>query len=344
MQRLTYLGTEVSLTYHGRRAGLSPSAMAPSQQVGSGQPTLEDEIWRKIEELLKRWRKAEEMRLKSQRLASLEHDARQPHLVMEAEGPADMKTRERTEGATKAVQAMHWDNVPASRVDPGPKTTSTSLGVRLEPLVLPCRDDVVVENGAAAPKSYPPLLKMRSPTAAGDLLPTGEASIVTRTTYNQPPLRLYSTGETNSKKTHSRTPILSVSYDSRFRRNRLLAAPSCRGFVEAKYGQNRTFNPGGSQARPRACSFLGTWRALLCGEVMRVGVAGDDLQRFWRIDDSRFKNLQEKETNRLRHTYCGQSFFSDTARLKKPCRRRRLEAMRAEGTNGGHDVEDGSRL
>ena len=54
------------------------------------------------------------------------------------------------------------------------------------------------------------------------------------------------------------------------------------------------FNPGGSQGRPRAWPFLGTWCALLCGEVMRVEAAGDDLQRFWKIDDSRFKYLQEK--------------------------------------------------
>ena len=62
---------------------------------------------------------------------------------------------------------------------------------------------------------------------------------------------------------------------------------------------------------------------------------------FWRIDDSSFKNLQEKETNRLRHRYCGQSFFSDTARLKKSCRRGRLEATGPEGTNGGHAVDGG---
>ena len=39
----------------------------------------------------------------SQPAASLEHDARQPRLAMEADGPANTKTRERTEGATKAV-------------------------------------------------------------------------------------------------------------------------------------------------------------------------------------------------------------------------------------------------
>ena len=55
---------------------------------------------------------------------------------------------------------------------------------------------------------------------------------------------------------------------------------------------------------------------------------------FWRIDDSRSKNLQEKETNHFR-------LFFDTARLKKSCRRGRLEA--AGGTNGGHAVDGGSR-
>ena len=36
-------------------------------------------------------------------------------------------------------------------------------------------------------------------------------------------------------------------------------------------------------------------------------------------------------------------FFSDMARLKKSCRRGRLEATRAEGMNGGHAVEGGPR-
>ena len=38
------------------------------------------------------------------------------------------------------------------------------------------------------------------------------------------------------------------------------------------------FDPGGSEGQLRACPVLGTGRALLCGEVMRVGAAGDDLQ------------------------------------------------------------------
>ena len=44
--------------------------------------------------------------------------------------------------------------------------------------------------------------------------------------------------------------------------------------------QNKTFDPGGSQDRLRACPVLGSWRAFLCGEVMRVGAAGDELQHF----------------------------------------------------------------
>ena len=84
------------------------------QKVGSDQPTLEHGIWRKVEKVLKRWGMEKYMRLRSQRLASLEHDARQPRLAMEADGPADTKTRERTEGAATAVQAMHGDSFSAS--------------------------------------------------------------------------------------------------------------------------------------------------------------------------------------------------------------------------------------
>ena len=50
-----------------------------------------------------------------QRLAKLEQDARQPLLVMEIDGPVDTKTRERTEGAAKVVQAKHGDSCTAQR-------------------------------------------------------------------------------------------------------------------------------------------------------------------------------------------------------------------------------------
>ena len=122
------------------------------------------------------------------RLARLEQDAPQPRLAMEADGPADRKTRERTEDAAKGVQAWHGDSCSSQKVQDG--QNSTCFGMMAKPPALFCRDDVLVENGAAAPKSCLPPLEMRSPKAAGGLLPTGEASIATRTTYNQPPFRL----------------------------------------------------------------------------------------------------------------------------------------------------------
>ena len=52
-----------------------------------------------------------------------EHGARQPRLAMEADGQANTKTCERTEGAATVVQAMRGDCFSASRVEPGPTPT-----------------------------------------------------------------------------------------------------------------------------------------------------------------------------------------------------------------------------
>ena len=77
------------------------------------------------------------------------------------------------------------------------------------------------------------------------------------------------------------------------------------------------FDPGGSQGRLRACPFWGTWRALLCGEVIiRVGVAGDDLQRFRTIGDSRFKNLQEWYGRNIYAVYIKRS-IADSSKLDR---------------------------
>ena len=65
---------------------------------------------------------------------------------MKADRPANTKTRERTEGATTAVQAMRGDSCSATRVDPGPKTKSACFGVMTEPPDFPFRDDVLVQN------------------------------------------------------------------------------------------------------------------------------------------------------------------------------------------------------
>ena len=47
----------------------------------------------------------EDLRSIDQRLASLEQDARQSHLAIEADVPANKTTRERMEGAATVVQA-----------------------------------------------------------------------------------------------------------------------------------------------------------------------------------------------------------------------------------------------
>ena len=115
----------------------------------------------------------EDLRQMDQCLESLEQGARQPHLAMEADIPADKKTRERTEGAATAVQAKHGDNFSVNRVYLDPRN-STSFG-----------DDSLVGNGAAAPKSCLSPVEMRTPKATSGLLPTDKTSTATRTTLHQ---------------------------------------------------------------------------------------------------------------------------------------------------------------
>ena len=152
------------------------------QEFESGQPMLED-AFREIRE---EWKKQMDKIKKyvMQELASQAQDARQPRLAIEADGPANMKTRERTEGAALAVQAMHGDSCTAQKIQDGLKT-SISFGVKAEPPDLPCREDILVEDGAAAPKSCLPFLEMRTKTAADGLVPTGKTSTTTETTSNQ---------------------------------------------------------------------------------------------------------------------------------------------------------------
>ena len=121
---------------------------------------------------------------------------------------SDTKTRERTEGAATAVQAKHGDSCSSKRVQAGP-TCSTNFGVEAEPPALPCRDDVLVENCAAVPKSCLSPLEMRTPTAGGDLLPTEKTFTATRITFHQLPLWFCLNEEINS-----RTSVKYASYYS----------------------------------------------------------------------------------------------------------------------------------
>ena len=178
---------------------------------------------------------------------------------------------------------MHGDScTTAQKVQDGPKTSIT-FGMEAEPPDLPCGEDVLIEDGATTPKSCLPSLEMRSPTAAGGLVTTGKASTATETNFNQPPLRFCSTEETDLKANCKRTSTPYASYNSSsvFQERNLSATPNCRRTVGTKSRQNRTFDPGGSQGHLRACPFLGPWSALVCGEVIRAGAAGDELQRFF---------------------------------------------------------------
>ena len=157
----------------------------------AGMDSCFDRWNRKLDEI------SDETRVMDHHVTSLEHGARQPRPAMEADGSANTKTRELTEGAAKAVQAMRGDGFSARRVKPGPNTNSTRFGVMAERPALPCRDDVVVESGDAALKLCLQSLEMRSSTAAGGLVPTGEvstptdtSSTTTETNFNQSPLRL----------------------------------------------------------------------------------------------------------------------------------------------------------
>ena len=92
------------------------------QQEGfeSGEPSLADihrlrvEKFDRMTSYSDRWNIkldeiSDEMRKTDQHVTRLEHETRQPRLAMEADRHADTKTRERTEGAATAVQAMRGD-------------------------------------------------------------------------------------------------------------------------------------------------------------------------------------------------------------------------------------------
>ena len=193
---------------------------------GSGEPTLADLLRlfeKKIDRRLKimqscfdRWDRKldetqEDWRNMDQRVPSLEQDSRQPRLAIEADGPANTKTRERTEDVATAVRAVHGDSCSADRVDPDPMcSTSSGDDCTVPPAPACSGENALVDNRAAAPKSCLPSLEMRSPTAAGGLLPTGETSTATKISFNKPLLRLHSTEETNPKETNLWTSVPSA--------------------------------------------------------------------------------------------------------------------------------------
>ena len=91
----------------------------------------------------------------------------------------------------------------SARVNGGP-TSLTNFGIIAEPPALPSVNDVLVEKGAEAPKPCPSSVEMRTPTAAGGLLPAGTASTAMWIIFS-PPLPSWTPGDKIKEKPVSQT-------------------------------------------------------------------------------------------------------------------------------------------
>ena len=184
-------------------------------EVGPDQPTMAD-LYRMIEELFDRSvRKLDELtekiRATRQCSAGLVQDARQPRFATETDVPTDTKTRKRTEDAA-ADRVMIGDSSSAL-VDPDSMCLTSFGDDSPEPPILPCcRNDAIVDKGAAAPK--PPLspVEMRTLTATGGLFPAGTASTATRTIFHQLPFWFCLTEEMNSRTSTQYAPTYYRSF------------------------------------------------------------------------------------------------------------------------------------
>ena len=86
------------------------------------------------------------------------------------------------------------------------------------------------------------------------------------------------------------------------------------------------FDPGDSIGRLRACLFLGTWRALLCGEVHIRAL--EEAAAFLGRKDNLDINLQERDRRIVYAvSIAANRCFSAAAGSKMSCRQERLEAI-----------------
>ena len=172
------------------KAAPEGNSHVPHDEVGPDQPTMVD-LYQMIEELFHKSDReldelAEEMRGTRQRLAGLKQKAQLPRLAMEADVKSDTKTRMRMEDAV-ADQAKHGDRCSAKRIQVG-STSSTSFGMKAEPPVLPSRNDVLVDEGLAAPKLCISPVEMCTLKTAGNLLPACKGSTAMMIIFYKPPL------------------------------------------------------------------------------------------------------------------------------------------------------------
>ena len=94
------------------------------EEFGFGQPEPVD-VYRPIKLMMSYFK--EQTKMLEKRLTSLKHGARQACLAMEADGPANTKFPERTEGAAIAAQAMHGDSCTTAqrfKMDRRPRSVS----------------------------------------------------------------------------------------------------------------------------------------------------------------------------------------------------------------------------
>ena len=167
-------------------AGLEQDARQPRLAMEADVP-----VYRLFEERFDRQLKimdelADDMRDTKQQLADFEQDARQSRLATEADVPSDTKNRQRMEGAAAAVQTKDGDSCFANQIHPDPVCLASFGDVSTRPPALPSsRDDALVGNGAAAPKSCLSPVEMRMLTAAGGLLLAGTVSTATMITFSQ---------------------------------------------------------------------------------------------------------------------------------------------------------------
>ena len=77
--------------------------------------------------------------------------------------------------------------------------------------------------------------------------------------------------------------------------------------LQMKSMQTLMFNPGGFKGRLRACPFLGTWRALLCGEVLIL----ERLVVIWSIlfTEGEPLNIIFRSEIQVTRTHCGRLLF-----------------------------------
>ena len=185
-------------------------------------------------------------------------------LATEAHVSTDKNTRKHAEDAA-ADQAKHGDSCSAKRVDTGPSMCLASFGddSTEPPVLLRCRDDAMVDKGAAALKPYFSPVKMRMLAGTGGLIPAGTAFTATRTIFHQ--LHLwFCPAEEMSFRT-------SIQYTTKY-------YSSFWKVLETKAGQTLMFDPGGCAGRLRGCPFLGKRYAFpigwACSDAARVAEAG----------------------------------------------------------------------